>query len=1015
MRSKRKNPSLLASISRGTKRRVTESENADPSTNDAEPEEATCFELPDLPLDDFVPPPTDEEDHPIVDYNEEQMEEEGSVVDPDTPIYCPATKVEKKEDIGVGCRGHNGAYFFHENKKEGDGLKYMVGMSNFQLPNLAPDLDHEEVMMYAQTAQLASDLTRPQRDRLANLTSTIVDITTKQTIEQMEVLSGKRERRAFMIKPLITPNLIRMNLFESTTALFNIMPHPPLFKCRDHAYTLYSDICQDALGKGYDLDYIPIPTEGGSPLEYPLRDITSTRQCKTLFNINDHMNGDLPLHFVDLWLIEWSDDADPNSSIKNNRGSMWFKSCTVSPTRDMIHSLSHTYPLAMGHKNADHEHVGRLLKEDLVRLGAKEGIPMYSKKHGGIVLVRARLFACLQDQPERRGENYLMAGNSDLHRRFGYSFPWHKFKDVLRPCVNCRALLLDESLPWECPDCDDCTNFALHNTHPLLAYDAPEYFPFPLKEGERLQPMALTYSSLVAAVTLSHEALVEGWWCVEEAAEWLQLHCINQKAQDSILQHAERCKEFREIMEDPDSTVAEKAAVAAEKEREPNLYQPWPIPSLWTRGVLLNQSPDVPMHLLFLGCVKTVMLRVQAWMSNKRKASPFAREMKQYMESLEGIKLTWIKILPYKGGKFGGWVSENYLAMSCIMKWFYSLLDRLASDKEPWVEPVNKPQKNWTAVDNRTWLSQRGLNKDGLANIVSERVNYYMTQVDPVPPVIEMLAGPVDIVLSTISSMDELISLVMIEAIPNEEYYSSLERKIRIFLTHFADMEDKLPSKKKLPQWLSAYNFMSLLNLPDVIRQYGPVRNIWEGGAKGEGVLRFVKPNMLNGMRRSWEMSSMKTLMRKKAMEYVVDQKVGTASSRVDAQTYTKSYHAYSTTIYAVDELLRNNKKFISCINLEDGRWGVVWKSNSVQYFLPLTRSAVVHTLFAGHRYFVWERDLAGELELLDPLPINVAGILLPLLQYNLNLGDVGFSTNCYALVSEDHRVLGDDGYLAFL
>jgi hypothetical protein len=74
-----------------------------------------------------------------------------------------------------------------------------------------------------------------------------------------------------------------------------------------------------------------------------------------------------------------------------------------------------------------------------------------------------------------------------------------------------------------------------------------------------------------------------------------------------------------------------------------------------------------------------------------------------------------------------------------------------------------------------------------------------------------------------------------------------------------------------------------------------------------------------------------------------------------------------------------------------------------------------VHTLFAGHRYFVWERDLAGELELLDPLPINVAGILLPLLQYNLTLGDVGFSTNCYALVSEDHRVLGDDGYLAFL
>ena len=279
-------------------------------------------------------------------------------------------------------------------------------------------------------------------------------------------------------------------------------------------------------------------------------------------------------------------------------------------------------------------------------------------------------------------------------------------------------------------------------------------------------------------------------------------------------------------MDDPASTHAEKAAIAGEKERHPALYEPWPIPSLWSRGVLLNQCPDVPMHLLFLGCVKTVMLRVQAWMSNKRKAGPFAREMKKYMESLEELKLTWIKILPYKGGRFGGWVSENYLAMSRIMKWFYSLLDRLASDKQPWVEPVHKPQNKWKALDNRAWLSQRGLNTDGLAKALDARVNYYMTQVDPVPPVIEMTAGPVETVLLTISTLDELISFVMVEAIPNAEYYCTLERKVRIFLTHFADMEDKLPSKKKLPQWILAYNFLSLLNLPDVIRQYGPIRHI---------------------------------------------------------------------------------------------------------------------------------------------------------------------------------------------
>lgn len=934
------------------------------------------------------------------------------LVDDHYPLHCPVTPALKQEDLGVGCRQFSAAYFYNESKNDGAGLEHLVGMSKFGFPNLNGYLDPDEVMMYAKTAELAGVLTKPNRDRLANLTSKIVDVVKNQTVEAMQAESDKkRKTRPFVIRPLTTPNEIRHDLFDKPKAFFKILPHPPLFECTDHAYSLYSDCVRDALGKGYDLDIIPKPLVDNSPPTYPLRDISSTIQCKSLFNINDHVAGTSPLEFVDLWMNEWSDDADPNSSIKNNRGSFWFKSVTICPTREMIHSMSHTYPLAMGHKNADHEHVGRLLKEDLLMLGSKEGVPMYSRRHGGIVLVRARILACLQDQPERRGENHLMAGNSVLHRRFGYSFPWHKFEDVLRPCVICRDILLDETFPWACPDCSDCTNFAYNLDHPLLEYDAPDFFPIPL-EDDRLGPLRLTYRDLVSAVTYAHDALVDGLWCVEESAEWLHLHCLNQKARDSILLRAERCKEFRDIMEDHESTDAEKEAVTAEKEREPNLYARWPIPSLWTRGVLLSQCPDVPMHLLFLGVVKTVMMRVQAWMTNKRKATPFAREMTQYMKSLEALKLTWIKILPYKGGRFGGWVSENYLAMSRILKWFYSIMDRLASDKEPWVEPINKPQDKWKAMDNRAWLIQRGLNKEGLAKTLSARVHYFMTQADPVPPRIDMQAGPVETVLLTISSIDELIALVMIDEIPDESYYSDLERKIRIFLTLFADMEDNLPSKKELPQWLSSYNFMSLLNLPDVIRRYGPIRNIWEGGPQGEGVLRFVKPNMLNGMRRNWELSTMKTLMWKKTMQYVLDQKVGTADSRADAGKDTKLYHPYASHISDLDDMLRNTKEFISCIQVDDGRWGVVWKSSSVEHFLPLNMSLAAHTHSAGLYYFLWERQLRVTLELLHGLSIVAHGLLLPLVQCGLNLGDHGFVANCYSLKTEDHRVIDKTGLL---
>ena len=42
------------------------------------------------------------------------------------------------------------------------------------------------------------------------------------------------------------------------------------------------------------------------------------------------------------------------------------------------------------------------------------------------------------------------------------------------------------------------------------------------------------------------------------------------------------------------------------------------------------------------------------------------------------------------------------------------------------------------------------------------------------------------------------------------------------------------PSEKdkrdSLPLWLSKYNFQSLLNLPETIKLFGPISNLWEGG-----------------------------------------------------------------------------------------------------------------------------------------------------------------------------------------
>ena len=38
------------------------------------------------------------------------------------------------------------------------------------------------------------------------------------------------------------------------------------------------------------------------------------------------------------------------------------------------------------------------------------------------------------------------------------------------------------------------------------------------------------------------------------------------------------------------------------------------------------------------------------------------------------------------------------------------------------------------------------------------------------------------------------------------------------------------------------YNYLSLLNLPDEIRKFGPMQYLWELGGMGEGFLSCLKP-----------------------------------------------------------------------------------------------------------------------------------------------------------------------------
>lgn len=68
----------------------------------------------------------------------------------------------------------------------------------------------------------------------------------------------------------------------------------------------------------------------------------------------------------------------------------------------------------------------------------------------------------------------------------------------------------------------------------------------------------------------------------------------------------------------------------------------------------------------------------------------------------------------YQGVKMGGWVSENFIALSCVYKWVYTQLENVSEDSQ-YVEPSISYTK-WTSIQCEKWLHARGLDKSGSAS-----------------------------------------------------------------------------------------------------------------------------------------------------------------------------------------------------------------------------------------------------------------------------------------------------------
>jgi len=844
--------------------------------------------------------------------------------------------------------------YFHWHHHGGFGASSLVSRSVFGTVDECPIIDPAHVAMHLSLATLVSSITRAQRDQLADVL---------RYVSQVSVI--QHENSVCDVLPTRIPQSssdLRSLYILGKDAMVPNLPRPNVQIVNDHAYVSLKECVADLLGHGLPLSYIDVVERG---CNFKVENINQSSFAQ---KIHDHAlkyYADMR-KVVCLYVVEWSDGFDPTSGAKNNRGSCWVKTVTISPPPCSEHLLSHTYPIALGIESDSHEAVEKLFSSELSEFRAGQNITFYLGGKRCNAVVHLDLLATLQDQPERRSANFLMLGGSKFHSQWGLSLDVAAVSSLIPSCNNCfhnhfRSCDIFKKMPH----CNDCVNWDTSGKHALLQFTPPPHFPLDqIPYNGQLQPMTLSYDLLKAAMKMAEEGFLHRGWSLNNVKSYLRVHGLNNEILSSFAEYLSRVK---------------NAAIGTSSKT-------WSNPVLWERGTTLNQHVDVVMHLLFLGVIKTTMQMVHEWMKKRGKCSTFISYTAGTLETIQQLGLRWCQCIPYKSGKLGGWVSENYVAASKLMTWLYCSIGIVAADGI-YVEP-QRPYHSWTKIQNTAFLQSRGLSAVGNASELKSRVNDLFQQPGGPPPVLPPLGGNVKVVHEMLVALKAMVSHVMAKEF-SETNIDELDYHIKFFLNKFEQFDKGMRGHEDKPTWLTSYNFLCLLNIPKNVKEFGPVRNLWEGGGMGEKIITKLKPMWL-GFRKNWHYNMLQKLLQQLSLDRVresfmnsqfreaVDVAEKVTTMPLEHQVLIKRNVYIYPNLGSVHEAY-NTRKPISFLRLSDASFWVIIKKNMATQF---TCHKYIDN-FGGDSYHEWGVDCVTHNfdEIICNKEITNFCLLLPLLK----------------------------------
>jgi hypothetical protein len=645
---------------------------------------------------------------------------------------------------------------------------------------------------------------------------------------------------------------------------------------------------------------------------------------------------------------------------------------------------------------------------------------MWSHFHQRWTTTRAHVIAFLMDQPERRGSNSLLGGNSKQHALFGMSCNFDNLERSFAACPKCVRVATryldvgDFSIPMHLA-CRLCYGFSLDQLGKHGKYITVGNLPLPIATpGFSLlgKPGKLSFELLIDAWHFALRQFVhEAQWTKEEVKSYLALLCINKGTVDNFVLCCGNYLLAADMAAMPEEYDTEMTAfVKADKLEHPSLYLLPAPPSAWSIGTI-DQRVETIMHLA-MNTQKAVLKLVLHWASGSDNGSALRKRLLPLVTSVQALRLPYIPCRMFKNDKFGGFVAENYRAFTMLSPWLFRCL--LADEFAPRVivlPSLDKPRSKWTVKENTAWLRVRGIKVPTNTTAAERTAIVQSHHTDPAgpPPVLPVTTPTPTEIRQLLVLLFRVFATLFATDLKGSKAGNRFDALVVKFLDCLHRMGKACHPDKTQPIWQTKYGLLGLLRCRQHFIDYTYLHSLYEGGIEGEGMVKELRPLCPNAVRAGWPLNLVNAYNRQNILASVTsgfqspDAVVSPTAGQHDANG--KRYSSWSDVSYAIAQ-----KRPLSIVVLGTAAaWQchVLVRMFQVTYTKPIIISPVAPLIdefgYVYHSIQLQDKECVHD----NDTPVLSFAVMLP------NHNDGGEVQFC--VVDKDWRYIGTRGDWTYL